>query len=174
MRLSISAVFGALLFCASCQSTRVENLVAFDATEAAFINKDGKVKIDGHAFVTNTSGRVINAAGQIVRLIPATTYARQRFAAIYGRGKWILARNIPRPDSDPEYIKYTRETKSESNGKFSFEKVGPGEYFVVTQMTWKKEDSLFSDGATMYETVRIVGAETEPVKVILSGNASGS
>ncbi len=161
------------LVCASCQSTRIEHPLSFDASEAAFIRKEGKTTIEGHAFVTNGSGGVVNAAGQSVRLVPATAYSRQRFAAIYGSGKSIPARAIPRPDSDPDYIAYTRETKSESNGRFSFDKVAPGEYFVVTQMTWKKEDKLFIDGAAMYETVRIAGSEKDPVKVVVSGNAAG-
>jgi hypothetical protein len=168
--LSLSIAF----FCGSCQTTRVvENPVAFDAVEASFIQKAGKATIDGHAFVTNGTGGVVNAAGQTVRLIPATAYARQRMAAIYGASKSIPARSMPRPDSDPEYIRFTRETKSESNGKFSFDKVAAGEYFIVSQMTWRKENGLFPDGAAMYETIKVGGSETEPLKVVVSGTSGG-
>ena len=161
------------LVCVSCQSTRAEHPVPFDASEASFIRTEGKGTIQGHAFVTNGAGGVVNAAGQAVRLIPVTAYSRQRIAAIYGAGRSIPARMIPKPDSDPDYINYTRETKAESNGRFSFDKVASGEYFVVSQMTWKKEDRIFSEGAAMYETIRITGSEKDPVKVVLSGNASG-
>lgn len=160
------------LACASCRAT-TENRAPFDAAEAAYINTEGRARIDGHAFVTNGAGAVVNAAGQGVRLVPATAYARQRIAAIYGAGKSIRARDIPRADSDPDYIKYTRETKTESNGRFSFDKVAPGAYFVVTQMTWRKDGEMFTDGAAMYESVTITGGEREPVKIVVSGSASG-
>jgi hypothetical protein len=157
----------------ACQSTRIESPMAFDATEAAFVLKQGKATIDGHAFVTNGSGGVVNAAGQPVWLVPVTAYSRQRFAAFYGAGKSIPARSVPNISSDPDYIKYTRQTKTESSGKFSFDKVAPGEYFVVSQMIWKKDDAMFAQGAAMYETVKITGAEKDPVKVIVSGVAGG-
>ena len=83
----------------ACRSTHIENPVAFDASEAAFIHQDGKATIEGHAFVTNSSGGVVNAAGQTVWLIPSTAYARQRFAAIYGTAKSIRAQAIPKADS---------------------------------------------------------------------------
>jgi hypothetical protein len=157
----------------ACQSTRIENPIAFDAAEAAFVLKQGKAEIEGHAFVTNGSGGVVNAAGQPVWLVPVTAYARQRFAAFYGAGKSIPARSVPSISSDPEYIKYTRQTKTESSGKFSFDKVAPGEYFVVSQMIWKKDDAMFAQGAAMYETVKISGSEKDPVKVVVSGMTGG-
>ncbi len=171
-RVFLSVLFASGL--AACRSTHIDSPVAFDASEAAFIQKDGKATIEGHAFVTNRSGGVVNAAGQTVWLIPSTAYARQRFAAIYGGAKSIPARAIPKADSDPAYSQYTRQTKTTSGGKFTFEKVAPGDYFVVSQMTWKKEDAMFPDGAAMFETVKITGAETDSVDVVVSGNASGT
>jgi len=164
----------AALGLAACHAAHIESPVAFDANEAAFIHAEGKATIEGHAFVTNSGGSVVNAAGQPVWLVPSTAYSRQRFAAIYGNTKSIRARAIPKADSDPDYIRFTRETKATSGGKFSFDKVAPGDYFVVSQMTWKKEDALFPEGAAMFETVKITGAEKEPVQVIVSGNASGA
>ena len=164
----------AALALAGCRSTHVENPVAFDASEAGFIHKQGKATIDGHAFVTNKSGGAVNAAGQAVWLIPSTAYARQRFAAIYGARKSVPAIAIPTADSDPAYVEASRKTTSESGGKFSFDKVAPGDYFVVSQMTWRKDGQLLPDGAAMYETVKILGNETEPVKIVLAGNASGT
>jgi len=173
MRVILICAILASLAVAGCQSTKIENAVAFDPSEAAFIRKDGRAAIEGHAFVTNSNGAVVNAAGQSVRLIPATAYARQRIAAIYGAAKFRQMALAPRLEADPDFLVYTRETKAESNGRFSFDKVAPGEYFVATQMSWKKPNNIFSEGALMYETVKITGAEKEPVKVIVSGQAIG-
>jgi hypothetical protein len=76
--------------------------VAFSVEEAAFIKKTGTTTITGHAFRTKPSAVVVNAAGQLVRLVPATAYARERFANFYGTRKFVPHRDYPRDDNpDP-------------------------------------------------------------------------
>lgn len=162
------------LFCAACGPRQLPNAVAFNADEAAYIHKHGSATIKGEAFVINSSGRAVKAAGQDVWLVPATPYAKQRFTAIYGTKKSVPARAVAQFASDPDYLANTRRAKMGSNGKFSFEDVAPGAYFIVSQMTWKGEDEMSSHGAAMYETVTITGKETEPVNVVVSGSASGA
>lgn len=143
----------------------------FNPVEAAFIKKSGSVTIEGHAFLRQKTGGTVNAAGEIVRLIPATAYARERFAKLYGQAKFVAASNYPKTqDTDPRYIDYIRTTKAESTGRFTFDNVAPGSYFISTQVTWQKEGAVFSDGGAIYETVTITGRETDPVMVIVSGN----
>jgi len=144
----------------------------FDAAEAAFIRKEGAATIDGHAFLRDRTGQgnTRNAAGEVVRLIPATAYARERFTQLYGASKFLPASNIPKYEADPDYVAYTRTTKAESSGRFTFDHVAPGTYFVTTQLTWKQKDAFLSEGGAMYEEVTITGRETQPVKVVLSGN----
>lgn len=145
--------------------------VAFSAEEAAFIKKTGTGVITGHAFRTKPSGVVVNAAGQVVRLIPDTAFARERFANLYGKGKYVPHSAYPRDDSvDPAYSEYTRTTKAEANGRFAFEKVAPGSYFLTTQVIWGEETAFTREGGSVYDSVTLTGKETEPVQVILSGN----
>ncbi len=144
--------------------------VAFSADEAAFIRKTGTTTITGHAFRTKPSGAVVNAAGQLVRLVPATAYARERFANFYGTRKFVPHRGYPRDDNPgPAYGEYSRTTKAESNGRFVFEKVAPGDYFVTTQVIWGDEDALSREGGSVYDSVTVTGKETQPLHVILSG-----
>ncbi len=145
--------------------------VAFSTEEAAFIKKPGTGVITGHAFRTKPSGVVVNAAGEVVRLIPATAFARERFANLYGKRKYIPHSAYPRDDDvDPAYGEYTRTTKAASNGRFAFEKVAPGGYFLTTQVIWGDEAAFTREGGSVYDTVTLTGHETEPVEVILSGN----
>lgn len=145
--------------------------VAFSSEEAAFIKKGGTGVITGHAFRTKPSGVVVNAAGQVVRLIPATAFARERFANFYGKGKYVPHAAYPREDEvDPAYSEYTRTTKAESNGRFAFDKVAPGTYFLTTQVIWGDEAAFSREGGSVYDSVTLTGQETEPVQVILSGN----
>jgi hypothetical protein len=64
----------------------------FDPAEAAYINTQGKATIEGHAFLRDKNGqaRVRYAAGEVVRLVPATAYARARFAQYYGDSKFAV------------------------------------------------------------------------------------
>jgi len=144
--------------------------VAFSAEEAAFIRKSGTTRVVGHAFRTKPSGVVVNAAGQIVRLVPATAYARERFRNLYGGRKFVPHSGYPRDDNpDPAYGEYTRTTKAEANGRFAFENVAPGEYFVTTQVIWGDEGALFREGGSVYDSLTVTGKEKEPIQLILSG-----
>jgi hypothetical protein len=183
---------------AGCNSSkgRIDKPLAFDANEAAFVLKQGTATIRGHAFVINNLGRAQNVVGQNVFLVPQTAYSRQRVEAIFESGKSIQSREAPDIPSDPDYLKYTRRWKTDSDGRFLFDNVAPGAYFVVTQMSWKKDDPPDPDadpetalrkavrkafqkdsdlliGAAMYETVTVTGKEKAPIDVVVSGGIGG-
>ena len=67
MRIGLGVVLALAL--AGCVE-RKPATVAFSVEEAAFIKKTGTATITGHAFRTKPSGVVVNAAGQLVRLVP--------------------------------------------------------------------------------------------------------
>lgn len=157
---------------AGCQSAApiVAISSSFDPAAAAYIRKRGEGTIEGHAFWREKTGGTVNAAGEVVRLIPATAYARERFAKLYGERKFVPASAYPKAqDTDPQYADYIRTTKSESNGKFSFDHVAPGSYFISTQVTWEKAGAFSPEGGALYETVTLTGKEDEAVAVVVSG-----
>lgn len=145
---------------------------AFDPSEAAFIKKAGKATIGGRAFLRDKTGQtnVRYAAGETVRLIPASSYARARIAHFYGGGKFAPAAAIPKIEPDPQYVDYTRTTKADASGRFTFDHVAPGRYFLTTQLIWKPKESLLAEGGAMYEEVIVTGGERAPIDVIVSGN----
>lgn len=155
---------------AACQQTPAKIETPFDPKAAEFINKQGESRIDGHAFLTRFNGKVVNAAGQYVYLVPATPYAKERFAKLYGGKKFLAATSGARMENDPLYAQYTRKTKAESSGRFTFDKVAPGEYFVATTVTWKDDiDSYFSRGGAVFETVTVTGKEDKIIRVVVNG-----
>lgn len=168
----LAAVLSAM-FLAACNSARGPAPdMRFDAAEAAYIRAPGKATIVGQAFLRDNTGQVNvrYASGEVVRLIPATRYAQARFAHFYGGSKFVPAASIPKIEPDPGYVAYTRTTKTGSTGRFSFDQVAPGRYFLTTQLVWKPKDSLVSEGGAMYEDVTVTGKETDAVSVVLSGN----
>lgn len=155
---------------AACQSApqRAPATVTFSAAEAAFIRKPGKSVITGHAFRTKSSGTVVNAAGEVIRLIPVTAYSRERVTQLYGDRKFVPVARYPQQDTpDPGYAEHTRTVKSQANGRFVFEGVPPGSYYVTAQIVWGEDPR---EGGSVYDTVTLTGRETQPVDLILSGN----
>lgn len=159
-------LFWAALILAGCADPAT---IPFDPAAAAFIHAHGEGAIEGHAFVANAQGGVVNAAGQRVFLIPASPYARQRFAELYHNGH---ATSVWMPDLyqiDPRYRDFVRTTVADSGGNFRFDALAPGSYIVSTQVSWQLETRLLPQGKRIYETVMITGNETAPTHVIVAG-----
>lgn len=143
----------------------------FDAAEAAFLDKPGKTAIHGQAFLPDKTGKVDvrYAAGEVVRLIPVTSYAQARLDYYFHGAKFAPASSIAKNDPDPDYLAHTRATKTGSTGRFAFENVPPGRYYLSTQVIWQPEQAFQSEGGLMYEEATVTGAETKPVEVVISG-----
>ncbi|WP_036292355.1 lipoprotein [Methylosinus sp. PW1] len=170
MRSAALCVALAPLALSACNSAAPE--MRFDPAEAAFIRQEGKATIEGQAFLRDQQGKtnVRYAAGEVVRLIPATAYAQARISQFYGKRKFIPALLMPTPTQEAEYAAYTRTTKAGATGRFTFDKVAPGRYFVTTQLTWLPKGGLISEGGAMYDEIVVTGKETDPIEVVLSGN----
>ena len=119
MRSLFPALAFALAGCQSVQTTPQPIATSFDASEAGFIKKKGETKIEGHAFWRDDKGGTTNAAGEIVRLVPATSYSRERFAALYRGQRSIPANQISQAPSDPQYADYTRRARNRTAGSSS-------------------------------------------------------
>lgn len=165
------AAAAAALTLAACQSTQPTKIdAAFDAKEAAFIKTQGETRIDGHAFLKTPNGTAKHAVGEPVRLIPATAYARERFEKLYAGKKFLPAAQYRQAEAtDPAYVEAQRTVKTDSNGRFSFDHVGPGTYYLSTQIVWKPEGSFAVQGGAVWESVTVTGKEDKPIKAIVNG-----
>lgn len=159
----------ASLTLAACQST-IQTQAKFNPDEAAFIKKDGPGAITGHAFLKRKNGRNVYASGEIVRLTPVTPYSSERFSRLYGGRKFVSALGMPKVDADPVYASFTRTAKTDHMGRFRFENLAPGRYFVSTQVVWRDQGEYLPQGGAMFDVAEITGKEERPVDVILSGN----
>jgi len=81
----------------------------------------------------------------------------------------LPAGEIPKVRPDPEYAKYTRTTVADGRGKFLFDNVAPGKYFVTAQKIIRPPGALFASGGAMYTQVAITGRERFPVKIVVVG-----
>lgn len=108
----------------------------FDPAEAAFINQTGSARISGQAFLMTRGGDVKYASGNSVYLIPVTRYSTERFEAIYGLSDCTV-QNVNVGTTDPKYMKMMRHTQADGQGRFSFDSLAAGEYFVTTHVMWE-------------------------------------
>lgn len=143
--------------------TAPEPKVPFNAQEAAFIHKQGNNTITGQAFLRRNDGVVVYAAGSDVYLIPKTPYSTERLNAIYQGGK--LNTYMKSPASPPGYEEAMRSTKADGEGRFTFDRVSNGSYFITTSVVWMAGYS--PQGGTIRETVSVSGGKS--VDIIMTG-----
>jgi hypothetical protein len=132
--------------------------------QAAKQMEEGMNSIKGNAFLRQKGGGVITCAGQTVRLIPATNYAKQRFFALFGTfegGVNIERKNFRFVPDSPEYYTNTKTTKCDSQGNFNFERVADGEFYVTTIVAWQVGNS--PQGGGIMQKVSVRGAQNKSI-----------
>ena len=135
----------------------------FDPAEAAFIHKQGSGSVTAQAFLRRNDGMVVYAAGSDVRLIPKTKYSEERINALYRGSKYNTF--IPSPPMPPGFESATRVTKADGEGRFSFNGLADGDYYVVTSVQWMAGD--LTQGGALMETASIKGGNT--LNLIMTG-----
>jgi hypothetical protein len=158
-----------------CQTTmEARSPVAFDATAASYILAKGSQRIEGQAYVVARDGSPRPAAHGIVRLVPATAYARARFEALYQGKTFIPAAMMPMVNADPHYAAYTRTAKTDADGGFRFLNVAPGDYFITAHEFYSARGTFLPEGGAMYERVSVSAGGPAVVGVVLAGRCSSS
>lgn len=139
----------------ACQGSGQSTITArFDPAEAAFSRKPGTGRIEGQAFLRRDYGRLVTAAGERVFLIPATSYALERFNSMFGGDRRAYFGNAV-DDPPAAYYDDRRETKVDMAGRFVFENVAPGRYIVATRVFWTEPKSFLTFGGAMYDVVDV-------------------
>lgn len=114
----------------------------FDEIEAKNAIGKGNSTVKGSGLIRQSGGGVVTCAGQTIRLVPATKYARERFRAVFGSedgGYQPIdkTRTIEWIPSTPEsFVKYQRKAVCDPQGFFNIENVSPGQFFVTVDILW--------------------------------------
>ena len=131
------------------------------AGEYAPYRQKGFGMIAGRAFVHTPSGRSVIAVHQAVELTPVTTLSQQAVDEGMRSGDWSGA-NLARQHA------VVWSTRTDEQGRFDFNGLPPGEYFVICRFPW-------SDGGSSGETI-LVGrthlAQYEQKDVVLTGTVT--
>jgi len=125
----------------SCKTTReVVQRVPYNELEYVHFKKAGTAKATGQAFLRTSSGDVKYAAGSKVFLIPVTSISNQWYY------QWYLVENHINPEkiiakADTRHLAIIRTKQANGNGRFTFENIPAGEYFIITRIVWKVDQN---------------------------------
>ncbi len=167
-----------LLLLSACVTPEPElvYLPEFDQNMAKKQMEKGKNTIVGSSFLTTIGGDIKKCSGRIVMLIPATKYAEKRMNALYaqnGDGFYIPVsvkhqfKSVKETD-ESNYLKFMRKTVCDVDGKFEFEKVGDGSFFVVSSVVWGvdgRNGIINYYGGGMMLPVTVKNGETKKIVV---------
>lgn len=120
----------------------------------------GSNTIKGSALIRQSGGGIVSCAGNWVRLIPATLYAKERIKKIYGNlergynsagfsGKKIKFTNTPQ-----KYLELSKKTQCDTQGYFEFSNVSDGSFFVTTSILWKV-NNYFHEGGDLMKKIDV-------------------
>lgn len=159
----VATVGAALLGCAApAPSVRAIN-VPFDVARAKAMLQPGANTITGSALIRQRGGGVVTCAGSKVTLLPATEYAQQRVAAIYGSGHFASVGGGLKFTPDPaEFYQYTRTATCNAQGFFRFEGLSDGEFIVQTAIVWSI-GRYSTEGGSVIARARVSGGQTVEV-----------
>jgi hypothetical protein len=150
---------------AGCAPTVMQVAVAANEVELATrILEPGTGTIKGSALIRQRGGGVVTCAGNEVYLIPATESGTRELRRIFGSAGYVRRGGDttmgggtlvapPQPN---------RKGVCNAQGFFTFDRVKPGDWYVMTSVVWSVGDSY--QGGTLLGSAQIAdGGEAEIV-----------
>jgi hypothetical protein len=154
-----TACFLSLLLaaCVPGVTTPVPIAAPFDTTAIAYSQGDGPSSITGQAFAKTRGGDTKYASGETVTLLPVSDYTTEYMKQIG------TARGAATPD--PRLASYTRTTVADGEGKFTFDRVPGGNYFIYTKVFWEVpgQYGLTTTGSWLKDVVTARGPSTNVI-----------
>lgn len=161
------AIFAAVLL-AGCSTGPVMLTSRFDPAEVAWFAARGTNTIAGNAIVRTARGTVKTCAADIVTLSPVSRYGRERMQALYGsdeEGFNPIVGGHPADfgGDDPRYLATARTTRCDAHGRFAFDELPDGDYYVVAMVTWRERGFGLEQGGYLMRRVHVSTGETKEV-----------
>jgi hypothetical protein len=147
----------------------------FEPESIAWAREAGGNRIEGTALLRTRGGEPRTCAALNVGLIPWSKYAGERMAHLYGSLKagfnpvGPAGRHIRWANDDPAFYEGVRLSKCDAEGRFEFESLPDGEWFVEAEVTWDVPYANFvggPQGGVLMQRVKLEGGRTE--KVVLA------
>lgn len=122
----------------------------------------GNSVVIGEAFLKTRGGSVKKGAGETVWLVPVVPYFSEYV------NKEILGAHKLTPGLEKKAYSYMRTTKADSDGRFRFEEIQPGEYYVYAMITWSVPTSRGLQGTGGMAFATVMAKPNEQVSVVVT------
>jgi hypothetical protein len=147
---------------AGCAGTALnphKRLIEFNEAEYAGTDRVGTATVAGQAFlVFEADGSVAHGSGSTVYLNPVTSYSTEWYEKAV-----VRTSAITEPDS--RTARYRRQTTADAEGRFRFQGVPAGEFYVTSPISW-------SSNLWQYAHAKIVVRDGETVDVVVTSKVS--
>lgn len=133
--------------------------VNLDETEYEPYLAGGSASISGQVFLRTVGGDVKLGAGSPITLDPVTSYSQHWW---HQAGKWWARRSITPPN--PFFITARKTTTADAEGRFIFEGLSAGRYYVRSQVTWETGAYRYIDdtqGGLIWQMVELSDGQKE-------------
>ena len=137
-----------------------QTLGTFNPEEISWFNQTGTGSIHGNAFVRKQDGAIVSCAGQEIMAIPAGSYANERIGYLYGNLDQGVNVDKDIDKSDPRYQKNMKNVFCDVDGRFKFENLSSGDYYVIAGVFW---GDPVQGGANMMKRVSVSNGEKEEI-----------
>ncbi|HHL2824733.1 TPA: hypothetical protein ACQ431_002962 [Citrobacter murliniae] len=134
-------------------------LPPFPQSEYDNLKTSGSEKLTGQAFLKTMGGDVKVAAGSQVVLMPKTSYTDFQFRTC--NSMTICERE------DSRAAKYEKVTIADAQGKFEFDKIAAGDYYIQTTVTWMRPSpyGLVQEGGVLMAPASVRPGDNNSVMV---------
>lgn len=134
----------------------------FPVAEYESLADEGTGVVTGQVFLRTMVGEVRYGAGSEVFLNPVTSYSTFWYQQDYMAGGRRLTPSDTRQDA------YIIETQADGEGRFRFEHVPPGDYYLVSSVFWQVPVGYASSTQGGYIAERIKVENGKEVKQMLT------
>lgn len=133
--LGLLAMTAALAACAS----NPNDLPDFPEHEYAATQQVGEGVINGDLYLTSASGAIQKGTNTKVTLEPATSYMKAYYAKFGNLDAAKRDPDVQPPVLDPRRATYVREATTDQNGRFDFDHIPSGTYYISSELTQRPE-----------------------------------
>src|SRR5205085_6465650 len=112
----------------------------FDAADVAWSREQGTATVEGSASITPAGGGRQTCAGGEAQLVPASAHAAEMMRIVFGndvRGFVPLATARYPTNMSPEFGKTVRRIGCDAEGRFRFDNVPAGRWYVFSNVVYR-------------------------------------
>jgi hypothetical protein len=169
-KIALLAGLASTLALTACETRNPRYLsrASFWQTEVAWSAQPGANSLTGTAMLPLSNTQQVRCGAIPIRLVPDSTYARQRFAELYGSDVAGTATGIGYTEWGPEkgdwtWLEAGKKTTCGPDGSFTFTGAADGTWYVVA--TWVDSSDPKARSVSTFKRVDLRGGQQATVSL---------